>query len=375
MKESTVSLSGPACPSLHEGGFFTLRILVALVLCAVACSILEGTVMGFFRSSAPSDLASRTLTFTERVSNQRAIEEVYWRHRVWPKERPDAKPTLDAVMSQAQLKKKVTDYERNSQALEDYWRRPITADQLQAEMDRMAQHTKQPEVLHELFEALGNDPFVIAECLARPVLAERLLTNSYAYDQRIHGELKRRAAADLQAHNSIEQMKHLSGKYSEIEFVKSDSSQEVTNHDVEHAVKLNTREWDQNVHKLAATFNGSSAAKDDETVPVGKLSSVQEDENRYYATAVVNKTKDRLKIATIEWSKEPLESWLATVEDQAPATMAAATAKYTLPNISDGATCTDDTWTVTNDLPVSGPGHTAVWTGSEMIVWGAAMTL
>ena len=42
----------------------------------------------------------------------------------------------------------------------------------------MAQHTKQPEVLRELFEALGNDPFVIAECLARPVLAERLLTQS-----------------------------------------------------------------------------------------------------------------------------------------------------------------------------------------------------
>ena len=45
-------------------------------------------------------------------------------------------------------------------------------------MDRMAQHTKQPEVLQELFEALGNDPFVIAECLARPVLAERLLMRS-----------------------------------------------------------------------------------------------------------------------------------------------------------------------------------------------------
>ena len=36
----------------------------------------------------------------------------------------------------------------------------------------MAQHTKQPEMLRELFEALGNDPFVIAECLARPVLTE-----------------------------------------------------------------------------------------------------------------------------------------------------------------------------------------------------------
>ena len=82
-------------------------------------------------------------------------------------------------MSQAQLEKKVEDYLRNSQALEDYWQRPLTAEQLQAEMDRMAKHTKQPEVLRELFEALGNDPFVIAECLARPVLAERLVTNFY----------------------------------------------------------------------------------------------------------------------------------------------------------------------------------------------------
>jgi hypothetical protein len=37
--------------------------------------------------------------------------------------------------------------------------------------------------LRELFEALANDPFVIAECLARPLLAERLVTNFYADDR------------------------------------------------------------------------------------------------------------------------------------------------------------------------------------------------
>src|SRR5438309_2038826 len=116
------------------------------------------------------------LTFEERVAYQRAIEDVYWRHRISPKERPDPKPSLDAVMSRAQLENKVADYLRKSQALEDYWQRPLTAEQLQADMDRMAQHTKQPEVLRELFQALGDDPFVIAECLARPVLAQRLLT-------------------------------------------------------------------------------------------------------------------------------------------------------------------------------------------------------
>ena len=96
------------------------------------------------------------LTFEERVTYQSAIEEVYWRHRIWPKENSSPKPSLDAVMSRAQLEKKVVDYLRKSQALEHYSQLPITSEQLQAEMDRMAKHTKQPEVLRELFEALEN---------------------------------------------------------------------------------------------------------------------------------------------------------------------------------------------------------------------------
>ena len=154
-------------------------VLIALLVFAATCSILCATLLGSSQSRGPTNPSPRTLTFEDRVAYQRAIEEVYWRHRIWPKERPDPKPSLDAVMSQAQLEKKVEDYLRKSQALEDYWQRPITAEQLQAEMERMAQHTKQPEVLRELFEALGNDPFVIAECLARPALVRALLAKSY----------------------------------------------------------------------------------------------------------------------------------------------------------------------------------------------------
>jgi hypothetical protein len=162
-----------------QSDFLRSRGLLILLLCAgAACPLVTAIPttlgLGFFRPETPAKDSQRTLTFEERVAHQRATEEVYWRHRIWPTERPDPKPSLDAVMSQAQLEEKVEDYLRNSQALEGYWQRPITAEQLQAEMDRMAQHTKQPEVLRELFEALGNDPFVIAECLARPVLTERL---------------------------------------------------------------------------------------------------------------------------------------------------------------------------------------------------------
>jgi hypothetical protein len=76
--------------------------------------------LAFFHSEVPANASQRILTFEGRVSYQRAIEDVYWRHRIWPKERPDPKPSLDGLMSQAQVEKKVADYLRNSQPLEDY---------------------------------------------------------------------------------------------------------------------------------------------------------------------------------------------------------------------------------------------------------------
>jgi len=160
--------------------FFNLRALIGLLLCAATVYFILIPIrsgLAFLNPRAPATASQRTLRFEERVFYQRAIEEVYWRHRIWPKERSDLKPSLDAVISQAQIEKKVRNYLRNSQALADYSQRPLTTEQLQAEMDRMAQNTRQPEVLQELFEALGNDPFVIAECLARPILAERLLAH------------------------------------------------------------------------------------------------------------------------------------------------------------------------------------------------------
>src|SRR6266581_5704892 len=163
---------------LIRGAFY---LLLLFALCVIpfafgrrATSTQSGTLLAFFHREAATNVSQRTLTFAERTAYQRMIEEVYWRHRIWPKERLEPKPSLDAVMSQAQLETKVEDYLRNSQALDDYWSRPITAEQLQTEMDRMARDTKQPDVLRELFSALRNDPFVIAECLARPLLAERL---------------------------------------------------------------------------------------------------------------------------------------------------------------------------------------------------------
>jgi len=56
-------------------------------------------------SSVAKPAQARTLTFAERVAYQRSIDGVYWRHRTWPKERHDPKPSLDAVMSEMQAER------------------------------------------------------------------------------------------------------------------------------------------------------------------------------------------------------------------------------------------------------------------------------
>jgi hypothetical protein len=224
----------------------TIVGIAVLLLTATVGLTSSGTLLALCLHEVPRR-AQRTLTLQERVWYQRAIEDVYWHHRIWPKDNRDPKPALDTVISDTELEKKVQDYLRDSQALEDYWHRPITAEQLQAEMDRMARDTKQPDVLRELFQALGDDPFVIAECLARPVLTDRFLSNQH---ERVDLPSKQRTD-----------------------------------------------------------------------------------------------------------------------------TVTASNTGYSLPMVAAGADgCTDDTWAATAIAPFKRNDHTAVWTGTEMIVWGGAYT-
>src|SRR5262249_52868683 len=106
-----------------QSGFLGSRGLIALLFCVAASFIATATLLGLFRPETQAAVSHRTLTFADRVAYQHAIEDVYWRHRIWPRnggERLNPKPSIDAVMSPAQLEKKVADYLRNSQALEDY---------------------------------------------------------------------------------------------------------------------------------------------------------------------------------------------------------------------------------------------------------------
>ena len=140
---------------------FTFTRLVAL------CAVLLITALAVCNTGAPRGQASgkrQTLTFADRVAAQRAIEAVYHRQRIWPKDNPQPKPALDDVLPAAALRAKVEEYLRMSRALEVFTGAVLTPEQLQAELERMARQTRQPEVLGALWAALDHDPLLLAEC-------------------------------------------------------------------------------------------------------------------------------------------------------------------------------------------------------------------
>jgi len=63
---------------------------------------------------------ARDLTLEDRVRYQRAIEDVYWRHRLWPAENVTPKPSLAQVMPDAAIRAKVETYLKESAALETF---------------------------------------------------------------------------------------------------------------------------------------------------------------------------------------------------------------------------------------------------------------
>jgi len=310
--------------------------------------------------------ADRALTFEGRVAAQRAIEEVYWRHRIWPPENPGPKPPLDAVMPESAIRAKVEDYLKKSNALEKWWRRPITAEQLQAELDRMARDTRDPRLLRELFDALGGDASLIVETLARQTLAERLIRSWYASDERFHGALKRKAEVALAACDEVACMREMGGEYHE-RTAKSDDGEAVGSGVAprDAVVNLDAEQWKSHLGRLAAKLGGSP-----DSIPTNRLSGLEDTAAAFMVTAVLSPRKGEIVTATAFWPKRSFDAWWEAQGVTLSIRVEPSARSFTLPAVAL-TDCVNDTWAPTHqELPDSRVAPTAVWTGTEMIVWG-----
>jgi N-acetylneuraminic acid mutarotase len=309
----------------------------------------------------------RSLTFEDRVKAQEAIERVYYAHRIGTTE------AFEKAVPRAVLESKVRKYLEQTEALAVYWKTTVTDEMLQGELQRMAAGTRMPERLLELYSALGNDTFLIKECLGRATLVDRLTRDSYAFDPTLHKKprafrVARYSVAKVPWDNLWERAK--------------------TVMQAAPATPVNY------VSSLAPVYFGTTCPVDDTWAPTSVTGAPSA---RVFHTAVwtgaemivwggyfydgtdnVLNTGDRYDPAT--------DSWSPTSTTGAPTERALHTAEWTGSRmvVWGGADLTryldtggrydptTDSWAATSmtGAPSERAGHTAMWTGSRMVVWG-----
>ena len=280
-----------------------------------------------------------TLTLAERVAYQYAIEEIYWRHRIWPKDNRGPKPRLDAMVSQRLIEHKVEEYQRKSQSVAERRGWPISVGELQIEMERMAIHTRQPEVLGELFQALGNDPLVIAECLAKPIVADRLLSTASADDVTNAASLVRVITAETRSLPSIASIEC------------ADNWIPTTTLNAPAARQGHNAIWTGTEMIIWGGYDGinmdfnTGGMYQPATDSWTAMSVASAPDVRWLHSTVWTGTE------MIVWGGGNFEGYLNTGGRYDPI---------------------GDTWIATSmvNVPIERDYHSAVWTGSEMVVWG-----
>ena len=308
----------------------------------------------------------RQLTFNERVTYQRAIEEVYWLHRIWPKENSSPKPNFDEVVPLSAIQDKVRNYLRKSYALEAYFYRPITGIALQAEIERMARQTKRPEILGELWAALNNDPFLIAECLSRSILADRLIRESYETELagiRANKMEDRKQTSFDEWWQSLEENFPADIRIPEfryhIDFTErtnslcADDMWEPSQSGPPSARWQHTAIWTGNE---MIVWGGS-----DSTGQINTGGRYNPTTDTWIATTTVN-APSRRELHTVVWTGTEMIVWGGFVSGPGSGNL----------NTGGRYNPVSDTWIEisTTNVPTARYAHTAIWTGTEMIVWG-----
>ena len=339
-------------------------------------TLLLGSSLGTTAENSP-------LTFEDRVRAQEAIERVYYAHQI------GTKVSFEKAVPRDVLEKKVRNYLKQSVALEESWNTPVTAEALEAELNRIVRSTRFPERLEEIYAALGDDPILVQETFARQSLVDRLTRSFFASDERFHAarrddaELLRRrlVSGEIDVHQQRE------GR-SVIAIVQEEQSQGGT---IERGVvgPPSSRQSEP----IELEKDGYDRWRARMPGRVGEIGPVVDEGEAFVVRVLLDEEDGRASAATYAVTKTPWIAWWAEVEENfhedRARQVATAQAAFSLRvpyTTSDAAAAgeeaassleaagasscpPDDSWDP-DDVPSQRSGHSAVWTGSLMIVWG-----
>jgi len=242
---------------------------------------------------------------------------------------------------------------------------------LDRELERILSTSQDRESLDAMMAALRYDPVLIKECLVRPELVQRRLRTEVAWDPEIQRSARRDARRLAAAEDALD-LEQLAGT---------------------RAVRSRPRVAAQGVGpedtaESAEVFDrGTTLESVRQRFATDRLAVQQEEDERSITVfALADSRRAEVELVTVSVPKVSAEAWWEEASwrfsgglpprlsavwgahergSGFPGTGAAAQPDGT-PEPSGGS------WSVPRHAPEARRGHTAVWTGSEMIVWGGS---
>jgi len=313
---------------------------------------------------------SGVLTLDSRIAAQVLIERFWFDHRE-AAGTPDDAAALDpdaafaAAMPPTALREKVEKSLARSRVLRERYGIALSPEMLRGEVARMAKETRDPARLRELFATLGNDGLLIAETLGREGLSERILRGRFDADEKIQADRVAliRSLREAAPAGSLSSLAETPG----------------TEH---YFVTLQESEDDSPATGDLGSFRLPKAefARRAAALPApGELSSIEETEAGYGFTRTVRAGPGEAVLETLLVRKHDFTSWLraqraaySRAELEAEATVSDAV-PGAAPTVTAAAAGVCDTWDNQFRIaqaPYRRYNHSAVWTGTEMIIWG-----
>jgi N-acetylneuraminic acid mutarotase len=331
----------------------------------------------------PTD--SPAIGLEELAECRMAVEAVYWKYRIWPASNLGIKPQLSEVLNYSETVKAAENQLRMNSALRDLWGEEITSREIQSELSRMARASRRPQVLEDLFRALGNDPDRIGECLVLPLLVERELRKGFEADDAIHRDVLLNVREDLRHAHKWPDISESRAELSEAWFAPVDQVPLAADAAV---IGLDSLEWKLLTEDLSSPDAGGAREPfwhlpggphrkeggNLESV-IGGLGALRKTPSGYVVRALLEKRESAVLVGSAVWRKKSFADWWAAESPKhapspwevhglvIPAFSGRTGDNFDLP-------CKDSAWTPLQNEPEPRSYHTAIWTGSEMIVWG-----
>jgi N-acetylneuraminic acid mutarotase len=292
------------------------------------------------------------------VECKTAIDELNWSHSLWPKENKSPKPLFKDMVDKQELLNSINNRLKMQAVLFDKFNIEITPTMLQNDLNRMAVNTKNAKRLKQLFSLLGNNPKTITECVSKPFLVKKTFEHHYNYSKDIHAEIRSIAENDL------------------VKYFKSGNVEDTTaqSHRITYKLKSGKQNnLDKDQGEEAIIWLGAEEFNQKTQQFTSK--KLQEKEHSFIFTEILKSSEQSMEVRVLQWKKQKLNTWFKS-QPQTEHTLIQETVKFSLPVINgsnitfNNKSSVGNTWDVQAFIPDGRHFHSAVWTGSEMIVWG-----